>query len=49
MKMLSPFTPFVTEDIHTNLTGESVHLANFPEPIEKLLNQKLEQEMDGVL
>ncbi|MBY7144826.1 isoleucine--tRNA ligase [Virgibacillus sp. NKC19-3] len=48
-KLLAPFMPFVTEDIHTNLTDESVHLADFPKPVEKLMNQELEQEMDGVL
>jgi isoleucyl-tRNA synthetase len=30
-KLLAPFVPFITEDIYYSLTGESVHLANFPE------------------
>nr|WP_176449224.1 DUF5915 domain-containing protein [Lentibacillus sp. CBA3610] len=48
-KLLAPFTPFVTEDIHTNLTSESVHLSEFPKPDEAWKNQKLEEEMEGVL
>ena len=33
-KLLAPFTPFVADEIHANLTGDgdSVHLADFPEP-----------------
>lgn len=30
-KLMAPFTPFIAEEIYTNLTGEeSVHLADFP-------------------
>lgn len=48
-KLLAPFIPFITEDIHTNLTGESVHLANFPVVDRAHINKKLEAEMDSVL
>ncbi len=31
MKLMAPFTPFLSDEIYTNLTGEeSVHLANWP-------------------
>lgn len=48
-KLLAPFTPFVAEDIHTNLTGDSVHLADFPLIDETLINHDLEKDMEGVL
>ena len=33
-RMLAPFTPFISDEIHRNLTsdGSSVHLAEFPQP-----------------
>jgi len=48
-ELLAPLTPFITEDIYRNLTGEeSVHLANWPDGNEELRikNEELEQEMD---
>lgn len=48
-QLLAPFTPFIAEDIHTNLTGESVHLANFPKPDPSEMNPALEVEMNRVL
>ncbi len=45
-KILAPFIPFISEEIYTNLTGEpSVHLADWPEINEKLIDKKLEQEV----
>ncbi len=48
--ILSPFVPFISEEIYTNLTGkDSVHLAEWPEADEGLINKKLEQDMlDGM-
>ena len=44
---LSPLIPFVTEEIYKNLTGEvSVHLSDFPKVDNKLIDNKLEKEMD---
>jgi isoleucyl-tRNA synthetase len=44
--VLSPFMPFVTEEMYQNLTGEtSVHLATWPEVNEALLDDQLEQAM----
>ncbi|WP_156857667.1 isoleucine--tRNA ligase [Oceanobacillus sp. AG] len=48
-KLLAPFIPFLTEDIHINLTGKSVHLSDFPEVNEMRRNKGLENEMEGVL
>jgi len=49
-KILSPILPFLTEDIFRNLTnGESVHLENWPEYNKKLIDKKLNKEMDLVL
>lgn len=48
-KLLAPFIPFITEDIHVKLTGNSVHLADFPNSNETVIDEQLEQEMEGVL
>ena len=48
-KITAPITPFISEEIYTKLTGkESVHLANFPDAIESLINDKIEEKMDLV-
>ncbi len=45
-KLMAPFTPFVAEEIYKNLTGEeSVHLADFPQADEKLIDNDLNQKM----
>ena len=47
--IISPFIPFVAEEIYTNLTGgESVNLENWPtiNSKSKIRNPKLEQEME---
>jgi isoleucyl-tRNA synthetase len=44
--LLAPFTPFLAEEIYTNLTGvASVHLADWPESNKELIDEKLETEM----
>ena len=46
VKMLAPYAPFVSDYLYRELTGEkSVHLANFPNPDEKLMDDELEREM----
>ncbi len=48
-KLLAPFTPFVAEEIYKNLTGEeSVHLADFPAADKKLVDEKLNQNMNDL-
>ncbi len=45
--ILSPFLPFITEEIYTNLTGnKSVHLEFWPKIVIGLFNKKLEEQMD---
>jgi len=45
-KVMAPFTPFLSEEIYRNLTGEeSVHLADFPTVDEKLIDKKLMEDM----
>lgn len=45
-KLMAPFTPFIAEEIYKNLTGEeSVHLADFPKADERLIDEKLNEEM----
>ncbi len=48
-KLVAPFAPYLSEEIYRNLTGEmSVHLANYPELNESLIDNKLEERMDLV-
>jgi isoleucyl-tRNA synthetase len=45
-KLLAPFMPFMSDEIYTNLTKDiSVHLANWPEAREQLINPPLMEEM----
>ena len=46
-KLLAPFIPTISEEIYTNLTKkDSVHLSGFPKVNSKLIDSKLEEEMD---
>ena len=48
-KLVAPITPYISEEIYTNLTGEeSVHLADFPKYDESLINEEVETRMDLV-
>ena len=48
-KLMAPFTPFMSEEIYRNLTGEiSVHLAEFPVADESLIEEKLNEKMEKV-
>ena len=45
-QIIAPFTPFVAEEIYTNLTAkESVHLSDWPEFDEKKIDLELNEEM----
>ncbi|HEU4707183.1 MAG TPA: isoleucine--tRNA ligase [Solirubrobacterales bacterium] len=50
--MLAPFTPFLADEIHRNLSGDgaasSVHLRDFPEWDSVLADPDLEQGMEAV-
>lgn len=44
--LMAPFTPFLSEEIYRNLTGEeSVHLADYPVADESLIDEQLAMEM----
>lgn len=52
VKMAAPFVPFLTEELYQNLVGsvdkqapESVHLCDFPEVMEDLIDEELEHKM----
>jgi len=53
-KVIAPFTPFIAEDIHKRLhkghqmITESIHLHDWPKVDKKLIDKKLEEEMDKV-
>jgi valyl-tRNA synthetase len=32
MRLMAPFTPFISEEIYRSLTGESVHVQSWPQP-----------------
>ncbi len=48
-KILAPIIPFVTEKIYQDINDKnnSVHLENYPEANEKLIDKELEQQMEG--
>ena len=46
---MAPITPFLSEELYRNLTGEeSVHLTDYPTYDESLINEKIESRMDLV-
>lgn len=50
-RLVAPFIPFVADDIYQNLTesNQSVHLTDFPNYNESLINTDLENKMEQVL
>src|SRR4051794_38964154 len=46
-KLLAPFTPFLADEIYTNIDGTetSVHLCDYPEAVEALVDRDLEFDM----
>ena len=50
-RLLAPFAPFVTDELHRELTGESVHLATYVRPAESAavaLDVELERVMSAI-
>lgn len=47
-KLLAPITPFLSEEIYRNLDGKekSVFMAEWPKPIQKLIDEELEMQME---
>ncbi|HEX2129630.1 MAG TPA: isoleucine--tRNA ligase [Solirubrobacterales bacterium] len=50
-KLLAPFVPFLAEEVYSNLTGDgdSVHLADYPEPITELEDGQLESGVEAAM
>ncbi len=50
-RLLAPFVPFVTDEIHDNLNGgaDSVHLGDYPEPDPELENGELEAGVEAAM
>lgn len=48
-QLMAPYTPFVSDDIFTNLVNDSVHVSDYPKPDESLINRQLESDMNAVL
>ncbi len=50
-KLIAPFTPFIADEIHANLTGmaDSVHLADFPEPDPERADGELEAGVEAAM
>ena len=49
-KLLAPFIPFLADEIHDNLAGaepDSVHLADYPEADDSLIDRELEAGMEA--
>lgn len=48
-KILAPFTPYLSDEMYVNLTSEeSVHLADFPEADDSMINLNLHEQMKHV-
>ena len=48
-KLIAPISPFITEEIYRNLTGEeSVHFADYPVFNKEMVQDKIEERMDLV-
>lgn len=45
-KLMAPFTPFIAENIHKNLTGESVHMQDWP--VSEEFDAKVVDDMNKV-
>jgi valyl-tRNA synthetase len=54
VKLLAPVCPFIAEDVNLNVLKkfrkglESVHMHEFPKPEKRMINKKLEEEMEVV-
>lgn len=52
VKLMAPFTPFFTEEIYQKLKLEndleSIHLCDYPKANKKLIDEKLEKQMEDI-
>ena len=48
-KLMAPFTPFITEEMYKNLTGEpTVHLTDYPQADKTVIDKKLSLDMQQI-
>ena len=47
--LLAPFAPFISEDIYSEFSKQSVHLSSWPKSNVKKINKKLETEFEQTL
>ncbi|KYG26004.1 isoleucine--tRNA ligase [Alkalihalobacillus trypoxylicola] len=47
-QLMAPFAPFLSDEVYTDLAGNSVHLSDYPTANTSLVNAELEHEMDAV-
>ncbi|MFC3344144.1 isoleucine--tRNA ligase [Paenibacillus abyssi] len=46
-KLIAPYAPLLAEDVYQNLGGgQSVHLADYPQPDEQAIDEALERDME---
>ncbi|PLT29910.1 isoleucine--tRNA ligase [Peribacillus deserti] len=48
-KLLSPFVPFISDEVYYSLKGKSVHLSDYPESQPEYMDDELEKQMEAVL
>ncbi|GAF20506.1 LOW QUALITY PROTEIN: isoleucyl-tRNA synthetase [Bacillus sp. JCM 19047] len=47
-QLMAPFAPFLSDEVYSDLAGESVHLTDYPVADSTQVNTSLEEEMDAV-
>jgi isoleucyl-tRNA synthetase len=47
--LVAPYAPYISEDVYSLFSEESVHLSSWPEPKKRLIDKKLEEEFKIVL
>ncbi|MGD9275857.1 MAG: isoleucine--tRNA ligase [Candidatus Pacearchaeota archaeon] len=47
--LLAPFAPYISENIYSEFSKDSVHLSSWPKPDEKKIDKEIEKNMDNVL
>jgi isoleucyl-tRNA synthetase len=47
--ILAPFAPYISENIYSEFSKDSVHLSSWPKPDEKKIDEEIEKNMESVL
>lgn len=48
-QLIAPYAPFVADEVYSQLKGDSVHLSDYPQADDSLIDQEMEDEMALVL